>query len=183
MALLDRYLTSSTRCYDEKSKVFMSVSRRISWAIFSVFTENKWVWGKSLFCATWTRSRWNCVSHRTLATQTASTGCPERAQCWRVLSWSVDIVIQVWFLVIRHSWLASLSVSLYDKLQNLHSLLRDGQVGPMTLQGILAASSLKGDARPSNPQAEFRSLSPLNAPGKIHSVRVEIWKDFDRLEW
>lgn len=86
------------------------------------------------------------MSHRAPTAQKALNDCPVSALGWRVLGGSVDIVIQVWFLVISTPAWARLSVSLYDKLQNLHSLLRDGQGGPMTLQEILAARALNRDA-------------------------------------
>lgn len=112
------------------------------------------------------------MSHRAPTAQKALNDCPVSALGWRVLGESVDIVIQVWFLVISTPAWARLSVSLYDKLQNLHSLLRDGQGGPMTLQEILAARALNGDAlQDPPPQKKKEPRSPsLNAPESVHSV-------------
>lgn len=101
------------------------------------------------------------MSHRAPTAQKALNDCPVSALGWRVLGESVDIVIQVWFLVISTPAWARLSVSLYDKLQNLHSLLRDGQGGPNDTTGDIGSEGSERGCSPRPPPPKKRNLEAL----------------------
>lgn len=149
VAVLDIDLIHSTKCYEKLKISYMGNVTHIT-SYFCLLSQKISQYGdKRHFCHL-DRFRWIACNtepwiHFVRTTQTALNRVRSEAlRRRRMLGRAADIVILVWLLVIRHSYLGFAISEPWDKLQNLYNHLRDGEVDQMTLQEILVVlKSLK----------------------------------------